>query len=247
MDAIVDVMANIATIALTWLPLVFFGLIVYLLWRSLALMPRVKPTEVEPDSKSSVSWEDIAGVEEAAAELQEVVDFLQHPRRFSRLGARVPKGSCCAGLREQARRCWPRPLRTPRTRTSTHRAPPPSSRCSPASVPPASASCSRRRAATSLPSSSSTSSTPSACRSGSSFNREHDQTLNQLLVELDGFRSPTVSSSSRRRTAWRISTPPSFVPVASTGRSSSPRPISPAARRSSACTRGEAPRCRRRP
>ena len=34
MDAIVDVMANIATIALTWLPLVFFGLIVYLLWRS---------------------------------------------------------------------------------------------------------------------------------------------------------------------------------------------------------------------
>ena len=55
MDAIVDVMANIATIALTWLPLVFFGLIVYLLWRSLALMPRVKPTEVEPDSKSSVS------------------------------------------------------------------------------------------------------------------------------------------------------------------------------------------------
>ena len=48
MDAIVDVMANIATIALTWLPLVFFGLIVYLLWRSLALMPRVKPTKSSP-------------------------------------------------------------------------------------------------------------------------------------------------------------------------------------------------------
>ena len=58
----------------------------------LALMPRVKPTEVEPDSKSVVTWEDIAGVDEAAAELQEVVDFLQHPRRFARLGARVPKG-----------------------------------------------------------------------------------------------------------------------------------------------------------
>ncbi len=79
-------------IALTWLPLVFFGLIVYLLWRTLAIMPRVKPNVVEPASRSSVAWDDIAGVDEAASELQEVVDFLQHPRRFGRLGARVPKG-----------------------------------------------------------------------------------------------------------------------------------------------------------
>jgi len=78
--------------ALTWLPLVFFGLIIWLLWRTLQLMPRIKPRLVEPHSSSSVSWDDVAGVEEARAELQEVVDFLREPERFGRLGARVPKG-----------------------------------------------------------------------------------------------------------------------------------------------------------
>src|SRR5207302_1147906 len=36
--------------------------------------------------------DDVAGVEEAKAELQEVIDFLRHPRRFEQLGAKVPKG-----------------------------------------------------------------------------------------------------------------------------------------------------------
>src|SRR5688572_7555886 len=78
--------------ALTWLPLVFFGLIIYLLWRTLQYMPRVKPAKLEASASSSVTWDDVAGVEEAKAELQEVVDFLRHPKRFQRLGARVPKG-----------------------------------------------------------------------------------------------------------------------------------------------------------
>ena len=92
MEPLWDWLGMLSGMALTWLPIVFLGLIVYLVWRSLSFMPRVKPTEVEPDSRSSVTWDDIAGVDEAAAELQEVVDFLQHPRRFGRLGARVPKG-----------------------------------------------------------------------------------------------------------------------------------------------------------
>ena len=49
--------------ALTWLPLVFFGLIIYLLWRTLQYMPRVKPAKLEASSSSSVSWGDVAGVE----------------------------------------------------------------------------------------------------------------------------------------------------------------------------------------
>src|SRR3970282_970996 len=40
----------------------------------------------------SVRWDEVAGVEEAAAELKEVVDFLKNPKRYSQLGARVPKG-----------------------------------------------------------------------------------------------------------------------------------------------------------
>ena len=87
-----DWLNTIGDYALTWLPLVFFGLIIYLLWRTLQYMPRVKPAKLEASSSSSISWGDVAGVEEAKAELREVADFLRHPKRFQRLGARVPKG-----------------------------------------------------------------------------------------------------------------------------------------------------------
>src|ERR671937_717225 len=78
-----------------WWPLMglmFYALLIYIFWRMLALMPRVKPAEVDTKSRSAVTWADVAGVDEARAELQEVVDFLRNPRRFERLGARVPKG-----------------------------------------------------------------------------------------------------------------------------------------------------------
>ena len=81
--------------ALTWLPVMFFLLmcvVVYLLWRTIKMMPRVKPTEITPGSSSSVTWAEVAGLDEAKEELQEVVDFLRDPKRFERLGARVPKG-----------------------------------------------------------------------------------------------------------------------------------------------------------
>src|SRR5918912_1389872 len=88
-------MHALAEWALSWLPLGFFlltAMIVYLLWRTLQVMPRTSPTHVQPGSSSSVSWDDVAGVEEAKEELREVVDFLRNPKRFERLGARVPKG-----------------------------------------------------------------------------------------------------------------------------------------------------------
>ena len=88
---------QVGNYALTWLPLIFFGLIIYLLWRTLQYMPRVKPAKLEASASSSVSWNDVAGVEEAKAELQEVVDFLKDPKKYGRLGARVPKGVLLVG------------------------------------------------------------------------------------------------------------------------------------------------------
>jgi cell division protease FtsH len=76
----------------TLLIIVFMGLIVYFIWRTLRLMPRTKPQEISPRSKSSITWEDIAGVDETKDELREVVEFLRHPRQFKALGATVPKG-----------------------------------------------------------------------------------------------------------------------------------------------------------
>lgn len=50
---------------------------------------------LEKDTR--VTFEDVAGVDEAKAELQEVVDFLREPERYSRLGAHVPKGILLVG------------------------------------------------------------------------------------------------------------------------------------------------------
>src|SRR3954467_7090293 len=77
---------------ITWAPIIFMGLLVFFLWRTLKLMPKTKPTEITPDSASAVEWSQVAGADEAKAELQEVVDFLRDPARFKALGANVPKG-----------------------------------------------------------------------------------------------------------------------------------------------------------
>ena len=50
---------------------------------------------VEPDTK--VCFDDVAGVDEAKAELREVVDFLEDPSGYGRLGARMPKGILLVG------------------------------------------------------------------------------------------------------------------------------------------------------
>jgi cell division protease FtsH len=83
---------QITNFILTWGPIIFMALIVFFLWRMMKLMPRTKPLEIKPDSASAAGWGDVAGADEAKAELQEVVDFLRDPQRFRELGATVPKG-----------------------------------------------------------------------------------------------------------------------------------------------------------
>jgi cell division protease FtsH len=78
--------------AVLWLPIIFLGIVSFgLLWM-LRLMPRTKPQEIKPSSAGAVRWDDVAGVEESKDELREVVEFLRDPKRFRKLGARVPRG-----------------------------------------------------------------------------------------------------------------------------------------------------------
>jgi cell division protease FtsH len=81
--------------ALQWEPviaIVFFTALIVLMWRTLKVMPRVKPQRIKPASNQAVTFADIAGVDEAKAELQEIVEFLREPKPFAKLGAKVPKG-----------------------------------------------------------------------------------------------------------------------------------------------------------
>ncbi len=184
------ILSEVGSIALIWVPIVMFGLIIYLLWRTLQVMPRVKTTHVEASSKSSISWENVAGLEEAREEMQEIVDFLRDSKRFAKLGARVPKGILLYG-----------PPGTGKTLLAKAVA-----NESGANFYSQSASAfvemfaglgaarirklfeQARKDAPAIVFIDELDAV-GAARTGHGFNREQDQTLNQLLVELDGFNN----------------------------------------------------------
>lgn len=53
--------------------------------------------KVYVERDTGVTFEDVAGVDEAKAELREIVDFLKQPKKYGRLGARIPKGILLTG------------------------------------------------------------------------------------------------------------------------------------------------------
>lgn len=54
-------------------------------------------TTVGPPEKDKVTFNDVAGADEEKAELQEVVDFLKNPDKYTKLGAKIPKGILLVG------------------------------------------------------------------------------------------------------------------------------------------------------
>ncbi len=52
---------------------------------------------LNPQDKAKVTFKDVAGVDEEKEELEEIVEFLKNPRKFTEMGARIPKGVLLVG------------------------------------------------------------------------------------------------------------------------------------------------------
>jgi cell division protease FtsH len=109
-----------------------------------------------------ITFADVAGADEAKQELQEIIEFLRDPQKFTKLGGRLPKGALLVGPPGTGKTLLAKPSPVkPLVRSSRCRVPT-SSRCSSASVPAAFATCSSRARHTRLAIISSTKLTRSA-------------------------------------------------------------------------------------
>ena len=94
---------NWAGLLLTSLPiLIFIGLIIFMMRQaqgsnSQAMSFGKSKARMFTANKPSISFVDVAGVDEAKEELQEVVEFLKYPEKFVALGARIPRGVLLVG------------------------------------------------------------------------------------------------------------------------------------------------------
>ena len=85
-------------------PIILAGIVILLAW--MLIMGRANAKNPMADfgkartvsgSKQKVTFADVAGVDEEKAELQEVVDFLRNPQKFTEIGAKIPHGILLSG------------------------------------------------------------------------------------------------------------------------------------------------------
>lgn len=93
----------LSTIA-SFLPIILFFLIIYFFFRSQIKMAGKSAmgfgkskAKMLAREKNKITFKDVAGVEEAKDEVQELVEFLKDPKKFQKLGGRIPKGVLMIG------------------------------------------------------------------------------------------------------------------------------------------------------
>jgi cell division protease FtsH len=85
------------------LPMVLLLVIGFTVWRQMQMgagkgMSFGKSrAKLLTESQQKVTFADVAGIDEARAELEEIIDFLKDPKKFTRLGGRIPKGVLLIG------------------------------------------------------------------------------------------------------------------------------------------------------
>ncbi len=94
----------LASAILSFLPIALFLVILYFFFRSQIKMAGrsamnfgKSKARVLSKEKNRITFKDVAGVDEAKEEVSELVDFLKDPKKFQRLGGRIPKGVLMVG------------------------------------------------------------------------------------------------------------------------------------------------------
>ena len=90
-------------VLISFIPLLLFGALLFFLFRSArgantqAFNFAKSRARLASGNKPTITFADVAGVDEAKGELQEIVEFLKSPQKFLALGARIPRGVLLVG------------------------------------------------------------------------------------------------------------------------------------------------------